>query len=104
MALAWLDAQPGVTSIIIGARRLAQLEDNVQALEVNLTPQELAHLAEKTKPALGFPADMQPMFPAIHNGDDRERRVRRAFLVRAAAGREALLSGRNIPMGECDAV
>ena len=55
-------------SIIIGAHRLAQLEDNVQALEVNLSPQELAHLAEKTKPALGFPANMQPMFPAIHNG------------------------------------
>jgi aryl-alcohol dehydrogenase-like predicted oxidoreductase len=68
VALAWLDAQPGVTSIIIGARRLAQLEDNVQALDVKLTPQELAHLAEKTKPALGFPATMQPMFPAIHNG------------------------------------
>ncbi len=67
VALAWLRAQPGVTSIIIGARRLAQLEDNVQALEVKLSPGELAHLAEKTKPALGFPANMQPMFPSIHN-------------------------------------
>jgi aryl-alcohol dehydrogenase-like predicted oxidoreductase len=68
VALAWVQAQPGVTSTIIGVRRLAQLEDNVRALEVTLTPQELALLDERTKPALGFPANMQPMFPAIHNG------------------------------------
>jgi hypothetical protein len=37
-------------------------------LEVTLTAEELAHLDEKTKPTPGFPANMQPMFPAIHNG------------------------------------
>jgi aryl-alcohol dehydrogenase-like predicted oxidoreductase len=68
VALAWLQQQPGVTSTIIGARRIAQLEDNVKALDVKLTAKELAHLDEKTKPTLGFPANMQPMFPAIHNG------------------------------------
>ena len=68
VALAWLQMQPGVTSTIIGARRMAQLEDNVKALEVTLTAEELAHLDQKTKPTLGFPANMQPMFPAIHNG------------------------------------
>jgi len=68
VALAWLQMQPGVTSTIIGARRMAQLEDNVKALEVTLSAEELAHLDEKTKPNLGFPANMQPMFPAIHNG------------------------------------
>jgi aryl-alcohol dehydrogenase-like predicted oxidoreductase len=68
VAIAWLRVQPGVTSTIIGARRLAQLEDNVKALEVKLTTEELAHLDERTKPTLGFPANMQPMFPGIHNG------------------------------------
>jgi len=68
VALAWLHRRPGVTSIIIGARRLAQLEDNVKALDVTLTMEEIAHLNERTKPTLGFPANMQPMFPAIHNG------------------------------------
>jgi aryl-alcohol dehydrogenase-like predicted oxidoreductase len=68
IALAWLRMQPGVTSTILGARRLAQLEENVKALEVELTVEELARLDEKTKPNLGFPANMQPMFPAIHNG------------------------------------
>jgi aryl-alcohol dehydrogenase-like predicted oxidoreductase len=68
VAIAWLQAQPGVTSTIIGARRLAQLDDNVRALEVKLTAEDLAHLDEKTKPALGFPANMQPMFSSIHHG------------------------------------
>jgi len=68
VALAWLESQPGVTSTIIGARHLAQLEDNLKALDVKLTVEDIAHLNEKTQPILGFPANMQPMFPAIHNG------------------------------------
>ena len=68
VALAWVQAQPGVGSTIIGARRLSQLEDNVQALGVRLTAAELAGLNELTKPTFGFPQSMQPMFPAIHNG------------------------------------
>ena len=45
MALAWLVAQPGVTSTILGTRTLAQLEDNVQALGITLTADDLALLA-----------------------------------------------------------
>ncbi|APR77296.1 L-fuco-beta-pyranose dehydrogenase [Minicystis rosea] len=68
VAIAWLQAQPGVTSTIIGARRLSQLEDNVKALDVKLTADELAKLGALTKPTFGFPQSMQPVFPAIHNG------------------------------------
>jgi aryl-alcohol dehydrogenase-like predicted oxidoreductase len=68
VALAWVQAQPGVTSTIIGARRLAQLEDNLKALEVKPTAEELGRLDALTKPTLGFPQSMQPRFPAIHNG------------------------------------
>ena len=68
IALAWVQAQPGVSSTIIGARRLAQLEDNVQAIDVKLTAEELGHLDALTKPTFGFPQSMQPVFPAIHNG------------------------------------
>ena len=67
-ALAWVRMQPGVTSTIIGARRLDQLEDNLRSLEVVLTGEELARLDELTRPTFGFPQSMQPMFPAIHNG------------------------------------
>ena len=68
IALAWVQAQPGVSSIIIGARRLAQLEDNLQAIDVRLTPEDLDRLNALTKPTFGFPQSMQPMFHAIHNG------------------------------------
>jgi aryl-alcohol dehydrogenase-like predicted oxidoreductase len=68
VALAWLQAQPGVTSTIIGARRIAQLEDNLKSLDVRLGPDELTRLDALTKPSFGFPQSMQPMFPSIHNG------------------------------------
>jgi aryl-alcohol dehydrogenase-like predicted oxidoreductase len=67
VALAWLQAQPGVTSTIIGARRLAQLEDNVKALEVQLTAEDFARLHALTKPTLGFPQSMEPWFASIHH-------------------------------------
>ena len=68
IALAWVQGRPGVTSTIIGARRLAQLEDNVKALDVTLTPEERARLDGLTQPKFGFPQSMQPVFPAIHHG------------------------------------
>jgi aryl-alcohol dehydrogenase-like predicted oxidoreductase len=68
VALAWVQGCPGVASTIIGARRLSQLEDNVQALDVALTPEERTRLDAMTQPKFGFPQSMQPMFPAIHNG------------------------------------
>lgn len=68
VALAWVRAQPGVTSTIIGARRMSQLEDNIKSLDINLTVDDLNRLDALTKPVFGFPQNMQPMFPAIHNG------------------------------------
>jgi aryl-alcohol dehydrogenase-like predicted oxidoreductase len=68
VALAWVQAQPGVSSTIIGARRIAQLEDNVKALEIKLSKEELTRLDALTKPTFGFPQSMQPWFPAIHHG------------------------------------
>ncbi|MCP3170129.1 aldo/keto reductase [Myxococcus qinghaiensis] len=68
VALAWVQAQPGVSSTIIGARRLSQLEDNVGALSVKLTAEQLGRLDTLTKPTFGFPQSMQPIFPSIHNG------------------------------------
>jgi aryl-alcohol dehydrogenase-like predicted oxidoreductase len=68
VALAWVQAQPGVGSTIIGARRLSQLEDNVKALDLTLGKDELAELDALTKPVFGFPQSMQPVFPSIHHG------------------------------------
>ncbi len=44
VALAWLLAKPHVTSVIIGAKRIDQLEDNLGAVNVVLTGEELARL------------------------------------------------------------
>ena len=68
VALAWVRQQPGVTSTIIGARRVSQLEDNLQSIEITLSGDELAHLDDLTKPTLPFPQNMKAFFPSIHNG------------------------------------
>jgi len=67
VALAWVASRPGVTSTIVGARRISQLDDNLRALELKLTADELAHLEALTRPAFGFPQNMMAMFPAIHH-------------------------------------
>lgn len=54
-ALAWLQGRPGVTSTIIGARTLKQLDDNLGALDVRLTEKQRARLDEASKPQLSFP-------------------------------------------------
>ena len=42
VALAWVVAQPGITSAIVGASSLEQLDDNLAAGALALTPDELA--------------------------------------------------------------
>ena len=44
VALAWLLAKPQVTSVIIGARSMDQLKDNIAASSVNLSPEDMAAL------------------------------------------------------------
>ncbi|MCG5473010.1 aldo/keto reductase [Micromonospora sp. LAH09] len=56
-ALAWVGARPGVSSVLIGARRLDQLKTNLTAVDVRLSPQQTARLDEVSTPALNFPAD-----------------------------------------------
>ncbi|OSC31321.1 hypothetical protein B8W69_05665 [Mycobacterium vulneris] len=68
VALAWVRAQRAVSSVIIGARRLSQLEDNIRAVDVNLSADELARLDALTKPRFGFPHNMLDMAPGIING------------------------------------
>jgi aryl-alcohol dehydrogenase-like predicted oxidoreductase len=68
VALAWVQARPAVTSVIIGARRLSQLDDNIAAVDVNLTAHELVRLNELTEPTFGFPHNMLAMAPGIING------------------------------------
>lgn len=69
VALAWLLSRPGVSSIIIGARTMEQLDDNGGATEVKLTPPMIAKLNELTEPTLNFPAKfLSYMLPVRQGG------------------------------------
>ncbi|HSN78025.1 MAG TPA: aldo/keto reductase, partial [Anaerolineae bacterium] len=50
IALAWLLAQPGVASPIIGASKMVQLEEAVAALEIELSVEERAYLEQPYVP------------------------------------------------------
>ncbi len=56
LALAWLLSKPAVTAPIVGASKPHHLEDAVAALNLRLTPQEIASLEELyiPHPVLGF--------------------------------------------------
>lgn len=49
IALAWVLHQPAVTSVIVGAKRPDQLQDNLAASDIELTQDELARLDEVSK-------------------------------------------------------
>lgn len=55
VALAWLLAQSGVTSIIVGANKMSQLEDNLRATDLRLTADEIESLSATTAPAPQYP-------------------------------------------------
>ncbi|WP_437557073.1 aldo/keto reductase [Acidithiobacillus sulfuriphilus] len=55
VAIAWLLAQSGVSSVIIGAKRMNQLEDNLGAVQVHLTGEDMARLSAITAPAPLYP-------------------------------------------------
>jgi aryl-alcohol dehydrogenase-like predicted oxidoreductase len=55
LALAWLLAQPGVTSVIIGANKIEQLEDNLKAADLRLSAAEVERLSATTQPTTLYP-------------------------------------------------
>jgi aryl-alcohol dehydrogenase-like predicted oxidoreductase len=57
VAVAWVLAQPGVTSAIVGASRPEQLDDSLSAVNLTLTPEEAeaCNLAWYTLPRLAAP-------------------------------------------------
>jgi len=55
VALAWLLSKPVVSSIIVGASKTHQLEDNLGAFNVGLTGAEIAELDSLTAPAPQYP-------------------------------------------------
>jgi aryl-alcohol dehydrogenase-like predicted oxidoreductase len=58
VALAWLLHQPVVTSVIIGARNQAQLDDNLTAVDVKLDADDLKMIDEASKLTPEYPGWM----------------------------------------------
>jgi len=71
VALAWLLTKPIVTSVIIGARRIAQLDDTLKAVDVVLTPENLKALDDVSKLTMEYPEWMTTL------GTDRRPGERR---------------------------
>jgi aryl-alcohol dehydrogenase-like predicted oxidoreductase len=46
MSLAWLLAQPGITAIVIGPNRVEQMTPALEAMQLMLSPDLVAHLSE----------------------------------------------------------
>ncbi|MEA2540047.1 MAG: hypothetical protein QOH35_1413 [Acidobacteriaceae bacterium] len=60
IALAWVLAKPFVTSVIIGAKRIDQLDQNLAAVDVPLTPEEMKQLDEVSALPPEYPGWMVP--------------------------------------------
>lgn len=57
-ALAWLLAKKEVSTVILGARTLAQLDDNLKAVDVKLSPEDVKELDDASAPDWAYPYAM----------------------------------------------
>jgi len=64
ISLAWLLTKPVVTSVIIGAKRRDQLEDNLAAVDITLTENEIKRLDEVSALPPEYPGWMLPFLDA----------------------------------------
>lgn len=63
VAMAWLMARPGVTSVIFGISREDQLDDNLAAANVRLTAEDIAALDAASATPRRYPGYMLDMVP-----------------------------------------
>ena len=73
IALAWLLHQKAVTSVIIGAKRVDQLDDNLAATKVKLSAEEMGVLDE----ASALPAEY-PGWMLARQGEQRRAQLRQS--------------------------
>ena len=66
LSLAWLMANPAVTSPIIGASKLEQLEENMEVLNYTLPAEDMKRISEASKPDW------------LREQEEQEARMRRA--------------------------
>ena len=72
VALAWLLQKPTVTSVIIGAKRLDQLDDNIGSVKFELTPDEMERLDTVSALPVEYPEWMQVIQTDRDPGSSRD--------------------------------
>jgi aryl-alcohol dehydrogenase-like predicted oxidoreductase len=55
VALAWTMSRPCISSVLIGARGLDHLEDNIKAVDLDLTEEDFRELDEVSSPGIPYP-------------------------------------------------
>lgn len=55
VALSWLLNQKAVTSVIVGAKSVTQLQENLNSVNVDLSPEDVEKISEVTKPRPIYP-------------------------------------------------
>jgi aryl-alcohol dehydrogenase-like predicted oxidoreductase len=75
VALAWLRQRSQSVIPIIGARKLAQVKDNLACIDVKLAPTQIDRLDAVSKIELGFPLDMfsKDMVRSLTSGGMRDK-------------------------------
>lgn len=68
VALAWVQSQNAVTSTIIGARTMQQLQENLSALDLELRSEDMQSLSELSKPTLNYPYDQINFAASVGHG------------------------------------
>jgi aryl-alcohol dehydrogenase-like predicted oxidoreductase len=76
VALAWLLSKRAVTSVLIGANKMAQLEDNLASVNLQLEAEELRELNAMTAPT--------PLYPNWFSARVADVPVRDALAARSA--------------------
>lgn len=94
VAVNWVANRPGVSSVLVGASKTEQLEDNLQALDFEIDPSLTARLDEVSAPPTPFPytfftPPMQGMITGgAHVGDKPESYYQSLMLDAEGAGSE----------------
>jgi aryl-alcohol dehydrogenase-like predicted oxidoreductase len=65
VTLAWLLSRKVVTSVIIGAKRLDQLEDNLGSVRLQLSDEEIAQLDAASEPSVEYPGWFLKQFDSL---------------------------------------
>jgi hypothetical protein len=81
VSLAWLLARPETSSIIVGARTVKQLEENLKALDVKLSAEDVKELDDASKPAWDYPYEfIARLGPGETSGRERANVARVIWL------------------------